>query len=820
MWLAKGLTPEIALDRLVDLLPLLALVIVATAVLEIGVYFFFKKVLRSSYTLPYTLVAPAAVALLLFTVYPFFYNIRLAFSDLRIRTMSCYIPNAEITNAECALGRAASGEDVDIKVDSYEVRVEPNETADVAYTVEKGDEVHVTATSQKINNYILYSGSPVKLNDDGTPSNTLCGADPLCVRAFNEYKAQVLDVQDQRNWWPVRNKEGNVGWIPNEVFYATADASLYSASTGGGDPVATVTEKTEVRQITLSSSEWYEVRLADDQSGWANADLVVASRAFFPPDEITLYKEMSSESETVGTAAAEQELDLLQNVTITWYQVYVNADLIGWVRLPVQSTSTIDVFFASGDAEVYDAFDSEGEPTGDPVASIATGDELILVSTDTSTDTTWYQVTTADGVTGWVGDITAPEVSTVDVFNMPAETPIYNEKDTTSESPGTVSEGQRVRPVERDTSDDVTWNRVRTGDNVIGWTTAEGRIATNYTASDDVEVFAEIGGAGDVVHEAAKGDRLNLASTKPTKFVRYQVRLPDGTVGWVNDKPRQVTTTERDIVLYSLNYGWENFKRVFVKTDSATDEITGWGRLLQTENSTFPRLMRTTVAWTVLNVIFHLVFGMMIALILNRPGLKFRGLYRAIIILPWAIPQTIIALAWRGEFHFNFGFVNTLLTQIGLEPVNWLFTPTPAFVAVTFVNIWLGIPFYMVTLLGGLQSIAGEYYEAAEIDGANSWQRFWNVTVPLIRPVAVPIVTLDVIWTFNNFNVIYLITRGEPNESTNILVTALYNAAFGRNGQFQLGFAAAFSLIIFLVLFLFASFWITSSGALKGVYES
>jgi arabinogalactan oligomer/maltooligosaccharide transport system permease protein len=126
----------------------------------------------------------------------------------------------------------------------------------------------------------------------------------------------------------------------------------------------------------------------------------------------------------------------------------------------------------------------------------------------------------------------------------------------------------------------------------------------------------------------------------------------------------------------------------------------------------------------------------------------------------------------------------------------------------------------MVTLLGGLQSIAGEYYEAAQIDGANAWQKFRNVTVPLIRPVAVPIITLDVIWTFNNFNVIYLITKGEPNETSNILVTALYNAAFGENGQTQLGFAAAFSLVIFLVLFLFASVWVTSSGALKGVYES
>jgi arabinogalactan oligomer/maltooligosaccharide transport system permease protein len=329
-----------------------------------------------------------------------------------------------------------------------------------------------------------------------------------------------------------------------------------------------------------------------------------------------------------------------------------------------------------------------------------------------------------------------------------------------------------------------------------------------------------MGGTGEVVMSVAQNDLLSVANSEPQEYTRYQVRAADGSIGWLEAEPNEDATTHRDPVLYSFDYGWDNFKRVFVKTDPQTGDVEDWGRLLQTQNSTFPRLMRTTVAWTSLNVIFHLVFGMILALLLNRPGLKLRGIYRAIIILPWAIPQPIIALAWKGEFHYQYGFVNTILREIGVNPINWLYTPAPAFAAVTFVNIWLGIPFYMVTLLGGLQSIAGEYYEAAEIDGANAWQKFRNVTVPLIRPVAVPIITLDVIWTFNNFNVIYLITKGEPNETSNILVTALYNAAFGENGQTQLGFAAAFSLVIFLVLFLFASVWVTSSGALKGVYES
>jgi arabinogalactan oligomer / maltooligosaccharide transport system permease protein len=272
--------------------------------------------------------------------------------------------------------------------------------------------------------------------------------------------------------------------------------------------------------------------------------------------------------------------------------------------------------------------------------------------------------------------------------------------------------------------------------------------------------------------------------------------------------------------LYGLDYFLKNIGRVFFATN-AEGQVTGWGQLLQTQYSTFPVLLGRTLLWTALNVVAHVSGGLALALVLNQK-IKFKGLYRALIVIPWAMPQVIVGLTWRTEFHSQYGFVNILLQALGIisEPISWLDNPFYGFLAVLFVNIWLGIPFYMVTLLGGLQSISAEYYEAAAMDGANAFERFKNVTIPLIRPILVPAITLDVIWTFNQFNVIFLMTEGGPQESTNILVTALYNAAFGRTAQLQLGFAAAFSLVIFAILFVFVLIWMRISGGLKEVYSS
>jgi arabinogalactan oligomer/maltooligosaccharide transport system permease protein len=227
----------------------------------------------------------------------------------------------------------------------------------------------------------------------------------------------------------------------------------------------------------------------------------------------------------------------------------------------------------------------------------------------------------------------------------------------------------------------------------------------------------------------------------------------------------------------------------------------------------FPVFLRT-VLWTVINVFFHLAGGMGLALLLNRP-LKLKGLYRTILVLPWAIPQVIAALAWRGEFHFDFGFLNIMLRQLSLAPIQWKTDPTWNFVAMLITNIWLGIPFMMVIILGGLQSIAGEYYEAAEIDGANGWQQFRKITLPLLQPVLTPAIILGTIWTFNNFNVPFFINENEL-ETSDTLVTAVFRSAFQ---YFNLGDAAAFAFVLFGILLVFSIFYIRATGGLRGVYE-
>jgi arabinogalactan oligomer/maltooligosaccharide transport system permease protein len=229
---------------------------------------------------------------------------------------------------------------------------------------------------------------------------------------------------------------------------------------------------------------------------------------------------------------------------------------------------------------------------------------------------------------------------------------------------------------------------------------------------------------------------------------------------------------------------------------------------------TFLPVFLRTILWTAVNLVFHVSGGMALALLLNR-RLPLKGLYRALLVFPWAIPQPIAVLAWRGEFHYEFGFVNIMLRTFGLAPIQWKTEAFWNFVAMCLTNIWLGIPFMMVIILGGLQSIAGEYYEAAEIDGASSWHQFRNITLPLLQPVLTPAIVLGTIWTFNNFNVPFFINENEL-ESSDTLVTALFRSAFQ---YFNLGDAAAFAFVLFGILLVFSIVYIRVSGGLRGVYE-
>lgn len=208
-----------------------------------------------------------------------------------------------------------------------------------------------------------------------------------------------------------------------------------------------------------------------------------------------------------------------------------------------------------------------------------------------------------------------------------------------------------------------------------------------------------------------------------------------------------------------------------------------------------------TVVWTVTNVAIGVTVGLVLALILNVQGLALRPVYRVLLILPWAMPNYITALIWKGMFHQQFGVVNHLIRMFGGQGLAWYDTPVSSFFTVLATNGWLSFPFMMVVSLGALTSIPAELYEAARVDGASRWQQFTAITLPSLKPALVPAIILSVVWTFNQFNVIFLVTEGEPSNSTEILITQAYKYAFQR---YRYGYAAAYSTVIFGILLLYS----------------
>ncbi len=209
-----------------------------------------------------------------------------------------------------------------------------------------------------------------------------------------------------------------------------------------------------------------------------------------------------------------------------------------------------------------------------------------------------------------------------------------------------------------------------------------------------------------------------------------------------------------------------------------------------------------TVIWTITNVTWGVSFGLLLALVLNTKGLALRPIYRVLLILPWAMPNYITALIWKGMFHRQFGVVNQALAIVGVEPLSWFDRPFTSYLTALATNGWLSFPFMMVVSLGALQSIPADLYEAARVDGASRWQQFMAITLPSLKPALVPAVILSVVWTFNMFNIIYLVTAGEPGGSTEILITQAYKYAFQR---YQYGYAAAYATIIFGILLVYGS---------------
>jgi arabinogalactan oligomer/maltooligosaccharide transport system permease protein len=244
--------------------------------------------------------------------------------------------------------------------------------------------------------------------------------------------------------------------------------------------------------------------------------------------------------------------------------------------------------------------------------------------------------------------------------------------------------------------------------------------------------------------------------------------------------------------------GWQNYEQIFRGQDSK-----------------FLMVLTKTVIWTVVCVFFHVAIGLMLAVALHAP-IRGKSVYRILLILPWAIPAYITALTWRGMFDYEYGTINALASQyLGLAPVNWLGDEINALIACIVTNIWLGFPFMMVIALGGMQGIPREMYEAAQIDRVSRWGQFWHITLPMLKPVLIPAITLGTIWTFNNLNVVWLVSNsGEPSDKTHILVSYVYKAVFN---LYQYGYGAALSIVIFVMLLLFSLAFLSRSRATEGV---
>ena len=221
----------------------------------------------------------------------------------------------------------------------------------------------------------------------------------------------------------------------------------------------------------------------------------------------------------------------------------------------------------------------------------------------------------------------------------------------------------------------------------------------------------------------------------------------------------------------------------------------------------FATAIGNTLVFTIVSVVAHLLLGLGFAMLLNSPliGRTSRGVFRVIYILPWLFTAAVIAVLWRMLLSPN-GVVNYLL---GTD-LEWLSSPALALGAVTFINIWAGYPFFMISLLAGLQGIPGDLYEAATVDGANGFQRFWNVTLPQLKPIIISMTLLDLIWTSQQFALIWMTTGGGPINVTEMLSTFTYKLAFSR---YEFALASTSAVLILLMSMVLAFFYVRHQRA-------
>lgn len=295
------------------------------------------------------------------------------------------------------------------------------------------------------------------------------------------------------------------------------------------------------------------------------------------------------------------------------------------------------------------------------------------------------------------------------------------------------------------------------------------------------------------------------------------LRTTDGSNGFVyaptmvwDEAAGTITDTASGTV-----YVADESKGAFVGPDGA-QLGTGWRVTVGFANFTrvlsdaslrgpFVGVLIWTFAFAILSVVATFGLGLFLAIALDHDLLRGRRVYRSLLIVPYAFPAFLSALVWRGMFNRDYGFINT--TLLGGASIPWLSDPTLAKAAILLLNLWLGFPYMFLITTGALQSIPRDLYEAARIDGAGGWRIFRSMTLPLLLVSTAPLLISSFAFNFNNFNVVYLLTEGGPDDlsapvdvgATDILITFVYRIAFGGTNR-QYGLACAISMLIFLIV--------------------
>jgi len=232
--------------------------------------------------------------------------------------------------------------------------------------------------------------------------------------------------------------------------------------------------------------------------------------------------------------------------------------------------------------------------------------------------------------------------------------------------------------------------------------------------------------------------------------------------------------------------------------------LGNYARLLHDE--TFWLTLWNSMVWVFGSVIFQFLGGFAAALLLHQ-SFRGRAFVRTVTLLPWIVPGVVVALVWEWLYQPNYGVINDLLLRLGWlsDRVAWLSDPALAMAAVVTTNVWRGVPFFAIMLLAGLQAIPDELYEAARVDGASVTERFWHITLPLVRPIIVVATATRIIWTFNYADLIFVMTSGGPANATQITSTYTLLMAYS---NLDFGYAATLSVVLLVIMMVFTTLYL------------